>query len=501
MTAEETAVLFPGQGGFDGAALQAARMKYQQVDEIFKAVDAVAEEIFGSTVSAVLLEGSPLSVDDLLQQPDHVSQLAIYGSDVAAWRILRENGLRPRVLVGHSLGEIAALAAADAFSVEDGARIVAERLRILRDAEPATGRMAAVALDGRRTRHLLDLLDDPALAVAAENHDRQTVISGPERSVLAALRVARELGAGGLLLASPFAFHNPALEPLRAPFAARVARLPRQAPRTAVYSPILRRAYRADDDLADLLARHLVHPVDFCGTIRGLYDNGVTTFVEAGGLGSLGRCVQRVLADAGDLAVRSTFTLDAGGRLGVEEALAGLTDTGADSFERFWTSYGTQLVERVRTRLSATGTGSSAATGTVPFAATGPATPAEPAPAVAPAGPSTPAQHLSPSGPAEPATPGAAGVPDRAELLTAVRALYAEALEYPEEVFTEDVLLEAELGIDSVKQVELLNRVTARYGIAPADKGFRLSDCDTVGKVVDLLQARLVRGDMSVAAA
>ncbi|MCT9010815.1 acyl carrier protein, partial [Streptomyces rhizosphaerihabitans] len=89
--------------------------------------------------------------------------------------------------------------------------------------------------------------------------------------------------------------------------------------------------------------------------------------------------------------------------------------------------------------------------------------------------------------------------PDREELFTAVRALYAQALEYPEEVFTEEVLLEAELGIDSVKQVELLTRVTGRYGLPPSD--VRLSDHDTVGKVVDLLHAHLVSGDVSIAAA
>jgi acyl transferase domain-containing protein/acyl carrier protein len=492
MATAETAVLFPGQGGFDGAALRAARMKYQQVDHTFKAVDTVATEIFGSAVSTALFEGAPLTAEDLLQQPTWVSQLAIYGSDVAAWHILRDSGTKVRFFVGHSLGEIAALVAAEAFSVEDGARIVAERLRVLQGAESAVGRMAALALDGQRARQLLALLDDPALAVAAENHDRETVISGPERSVLAALRVARELNAGGLLLKSPFAFHNGALEPLRAPFAARIARLPRQAPQGAVYSPILGRAYRADDDLPALIAGHLVRPVGFLGAVRTLHDRGVTTFVEAGGLGSLGRCVQRVLADAGHITVRSTFTLDAAGRLGMEEAVAGLSDPGPESFEQFWATYGAQLVERVRTRLSGAAevsAGSAVSAGPVGSAAGSAAI-------VEPAGP---AEAAPPTGMADVLAP--AGVPDREELLAAVRALYAEALEYPEEVFTEDVLLEAELGIDSVKQVELLNRVTLRYGIDPTDSGFRLSDCDTVGKVADVLQARLTGSDVPVAAA
>ncbi|MET7985053.1 acyltransferase domain-containing protein [Streptomyces sp. NPDC005281] len=472
-------------------------MKYQQVGTTFKAVDAVARERFGNAVSAVLFDGVPLTADDLVEQPGWVSQLAVYASAVAAWRILRDNGLRPRILVGHSLGEIPALVAAGVFSVEDGARVVAERLRTLEEADLPTGRMAALTLDGQRTRRLLDLLDDPAVVVAAENHDRQTVISGPESSVRAALRVARELNAGGLLLASPFAFHNPALEPVRAPFAARIGGLLRQAPDTDVYSPILRRAYRADDDLAALLAEHLVRPVDFRGTVRGLYEAGVTTFVEAGGLGALGRCVARVLPEADDLTIRSTFTLEADGRLGVERAVAGLAeDPAPDTFERFWAAYGTRLVARVQAGLAASA---------VPLAG-----PAEPAPATAAApspSPVEPAQTGMPTPNGTPPRTGApvapspapAGAPDREELFATVRALYAQALEYPEEVFTEEVLLEAELGIDSVKQVELLTRVTGRYGLPPSD--VRLSDHDTVGKVVDLLHAHLVSGGVSSAAA
>jgi acyl carrier protein len=66
-----------------------------------------------------------------------------------------------------------------------------------------------------------------------------------------------------------------------------------------------------------------------------------------------------------------------------------------------------------------------------------------------------------------------------------LRTLYAEALEYPEEVFTDDVELEADLGIDSVKQTELLARAAEHYGMPARDDDFRLSDYATFGLVVD----------------
>jgi [acyl-carrier-protein] S-malonyltransferase len=81
--------------------------------------------------------------------------------------------------------------------------------------------------------------------------------------------------------------------------------------------------------------------------------------------------------------------------------------------------------------------------------------------------------------------------PSRDEASSALRALYAEALEYPEEVFTDDVELEADLGIDSVKQTELLARAAESYGMPARDDDFRLADYDTFGKVVDYVVAQI----------
>jgi acyl carrier protein len=65
--------------------------------------------------------------------------------------------------------------------------------------------------------------------------------------------------------------------------------------------------------------------------------------------------------------------------------------------------------------------------------------------------------------------------------------MYATALEYPSEVFTEEVELEAELGIDSVKQTELLARVSERYNLPPRPADFKMSEYYTMGRIVDFV--------------
>jgi acyl carrier protein len=76
-------------------------------------------------------------------------------------------------------------------------------------------------------------------------------------------------------------------------------------------------------------------------------------------------------------------------------------------------------------------------------------------------------------------------------LQTEIVALFAEAMHYPPEVFSEDAELDAELGIDSVKQMELLSTLAVRYQLPPRPDGFRLSEYGTLRKITDFLHDAL----------
>jgi acyl carrier protein len=76
---------------------------------------------------------------------------------------------------------------------------------------------------------------------------------------------------------------------------------------------------------------------------------------------------------------------------------------------------------------------------------------------------------------------------DRESIAQRLRALYAEALEYPPEVFEDSAVLEADLGVDSVKQTELLARVSEQFGLGPRPEALRMSDYATFGSVIDFV--------------
>ncbi|MGW2566033.1 acyltransferase domain-containing protein [Streptomyces sp. NPDC001537] len=485
-TGPSTAFLFPGQGGFDGAALRRAKQTYPQVQRVFERLDAATDALFSRRISDVLFGPEQTDLRGLLAGDSWMSQVAIYGAGLAAHEILTDQGVRPDVLAGHSLGEITALVAAGAFSAEDGVRIVAQRVAAIERHDGIDGRMVALSAGADRVRMLLGLLDDPLLAVATENHDEQTVVSGPDGVLDQVTAIAAQLKIGAIEIDAPFPFHTPALAPAAPEFEAYVRTLEQRRLQRPVYSPILQRHYEPGEPLAARLADHFVQPVRFAAAVRALHRDGVSTFVEAGGRAALSKLVTR-LTQGSDVRSLPTLALDDGDRPALDATLrelraAGLADpdgtsgTGpglaellaptvaSDLFEAYWKAHGHEVRERVRRDAEA-------------FAEEereqGREQEPEPVPAPSPA-------------------PAHAAL-DRDEVLGELRTLYAQALEYPEEVFEGGAQLEAELGVDSVKQVELLSRVSQRYELPPREADFRLAPYNTLDAIADFVIAELER--------
>lgn len=461
------ALLFPGEGAYDPRVVTAFANTFPEVTEVYAEVDRGAQTGGAGPVSPLLLGSSPPTIESLLADAPDALQLSIFALSVAAYRVLFLRGARPSVLIGHSLGEIAALAAAGAFSVEAAAEVVAHRCAALGE-HRSTGTMMALACDATRAEAILALFDGTPLVIAAENSPVQTIISGPAPAVEEAGAVARALRVEAVTLKAPYPFHNPLLEKAAAAFATRLESVPRSRPTLPVYSPILGRYYEPSDDPCRLLPFQLVHRVRFAQAVRQLRAGGVDVFVEAG--------------------VGSTLVKLVGRTLGQAVAVPAL---GAASAVRVSMSEAAELLS------------SDEASPVTPVAAP------RPAPAVS-LNTMPPSQLIDWAPPTPPNVAaslgrGAVGFPQvratnddlgagpksRAELFNELRAFYAEALEYPPEVFSEEVTLEADLGVDSVKQTELFARTVERYQLTMPTDDMQLSDYDTMGKVVEMIWSLL----------
>lgn len=495
MPKTSTTVLFPGQGAYYGRALADLREGFPEVAPVLAGIADAARPLLGDAAVAPLLAPRTPEPDQWLREAPEALQLALYTVSVATYGVLRARGLRPDVLVGHSLGEIAALVAGGAFTPAEGARIVCHRSIALREAGLGDGYMAALGTGPERARQLLDVVGDPLTGVAVENHAAQTVLSGRAETLDTVRQLASVLRIDFARLKSPYAFHSPLLGPAAEKFAARIRDI-RQGPlHTPVHSPVLGRRYEDADDLPGMLAGHLTRPVRFAEAVRAVCADGagaeVAVFVESGALDALCRIVARV-APAGPptrVLILPTLLPEAGGaaalrqaldRLAAEGAIPAVQAAGGDplhgallaevpaaEFAAFWAGRGGEVREFVRRAYADH-------TAAAPVAA----------PPAAPAAGPVAAPATMP-----PAPPPSATERDRGALLRELAGVYAQALEYPAEVFEEGTDLEAELGVDSVKQTELLVRVGDRYGLPPRPSDVRPAAYNTLGKIADLILA------------
>jgi [acyl-carrier-protein] S-malonyltransferase len=290
------AVVFPGQGSqFVGMA------DPWMAHEAGRAVIAEASEALGRDIVAECHDEKALATTELVQP-------ALLACDVAAFRVLDALGASFSGTAGHSLGEFAALVAADVLDLASATAIVAVRGRAMQRAgreRPGT----MTALLGAGTEAAAEICDeargDGVLLVANENSPQQVVISGSVDAIerAEAIAAARKIRAVRLRVAG--AFHSPLMEPAVAPLAEAIARAEFRSPRFPVASNVTGAPVEDPDEMRALLERHVVSPVRWERCARSLAAAGADTFVEAGPGDVLTKLAKRVVPEARAVAVGS----------------------------------------------------------------------------------------------------------------------------------------------------------------------------------------------------
>lgn len=495
MNRSKVAVLFPGQGAFFAGALKESSLAYPLIRKVFAEVDSVAQAKLSQSVSEKLWHPQPLGIDQWLKDSPDLLQLAIYGISVATFRVLASQGLRPDVLMGHSFGEIAALVCAGSFTVAEGAEIIFERTAALAKLGSAEGYMAALGTDVSTAGALITLVGNHEAVIAGENHQGQTVLSGSKPKMDTLGDLARILRLPFVKLNSPYPFHSPLMSPVVVEFAAAIRRFTAMRPEVPVFSPIMQRHYQPADVLTDCLADHLIRPVKFGTALQQLYKEGVGIFIECGALDALSRITAKAVS-ATDVVTVPCLHQEAGDLASLRDALARLKELGviagdgsgrelaaptapgsADgSFDLFWTQHGDRFKTYARAEFEAFWQ---------KFRASADHHRADAIPVQQVAEPPSVEQNDG---------LGSANSLSREQLSKELVSIYAQALEYPEEVFTESADLEAELGVDSVKQTELLARVSDQYHLPPKPSDFRLNAYNTMGRITDFIYGNMQTG-------
>ena len=296
------AFIFPGQGsqavgmGRDlAAAFAPARQVFEEVDEVLK-----------QKLSKLMFEG-PSEELTLTEN----AQPALMAVSLAVLRVLQaEGGIslkdKAALVAGHSLGEYAALAAAESFSVADTAMLLKLRGQAMQKAVPAgLGAMAAllgVEMDMAReicAEAEMGPEGREVVSAANDNGGGQVVISGHKAAVDRAIEIAKAKGVKrAMLLPVSAPFHCALMAPAADAMAEAFANTPPRTPVVPVVANVTAQKVTDPNLIRDLLVQQVTATVRWRESVQEMMALGVTNFVELGTGKVLAGLVKRISPDA-----------------------------------------------------------------------------------------------------------------------------------------------------------------------------------------------------------
>lgn len=270
------AFIFPGQGAQSVGMGKDLYEAYEEIRQVYEKASQITE-----------IDIAKLTFDseeaELFQTKN--TQLAILTMSIAILEVLKKNGIQAEYTAGLSLGEYSALYAGGAIDFENVIRIVQKRGEFMQNLAPkGEWAMAAIlGLEDSVVEKICKTVTDGFVVPANFNCPGQVAISGDKKGVQSAMEKLKEAGAKRCLeLKTAGPFHTEKLQQASIELRKELENLEIKMPEIEVVKNLDAKPYSKEENIREILAKHVIHPVRFSDSIQYMAQNGVDTFVEIG---------------------------------------------------------------------------------------------------------------------------------------------------------------------------------------------------------------------------
>ena len=280
--------VFPGQGTQTVGMGKDIYEKYEEAKNVYKIIDNSLNE----NIEELTYE----KTQEELNKTEN-TQITIYAMSMAILEILKNKGIKPEVAAGLSLGEYSALTTAGVISLEDGAKIVRTRGKLMQNLAPeGNWAMAAIiGLEDEKVEEACTKVNNGFVKAVNYNCPGQVVVSGEKEAVLQAMEYAKKLGARKAIeLKTSGPFHTEKLKDASVELRKELEKINFKDFEIPVIKNLNGMAYTKEDNMVEILSNHVISPVKFGKSIETMINMGVDTFIEIGPGKTLSGFVKKV---------------------------------------------------------------------------------------------------------------------------------------------------------------------------------------------------------------
>lgn len=275
----KTAFLFPGQGAQSVGMGKDIFDNFEEARKIYQK----AEEVTGIDVKKLCFEGPET---ELMKTEN--TQICILTTSLAILAVLEKNGISAEMAAGLSLGEYTALIYGGYLSLEEGIRLIQKRGYYMGNFLPKEeySMAAVIGLDSKVIEKICEQIQEEGKFVVPANYNCQvqTVISGTKDGIEEAIEKLKEAGSKRVIpLKTSGPFHTEKLMQAKELYQKELEKADFQMGNTVqVIKNIDGMPYTKEDNMREILAKHIVSSVRFDKTIALMREQGITDFVEIG---------------------------------------------------------------------------------------------------------------------------------------------------------------------------------------------------------------------------